>query len=305
MNKLTIMKNIVTRSVARYGIQVKKYSPEILIGLGIVGVVTSTVLACKATLKVDAIVDKAQKDIKRIKDPAIPCKENYTKTDEQKDLAIVYVQSGVKMVKLYVPAVLVGVVSVACLLGAHNIMRQRNIALVAAYKAIEGGFKDYRRRVVDEFGSDKDREFKTGIRRESITEIEKDEHGKSKKVTKIVEHIDPNQYSTYARFFDESSPNWSKTPEYNMIFLKCQQNYCNDLLQSRGHVFLNEVYRLIGIPHSQAGAIVGWVLGENNDNYIDFGMYDMDNTAVRDFVNGYERNILLDFNVDGVIYNKI
>jgi hypothetical protein len=136
--------------------------------------------------------------------------------------------------------------------------------------------------------------------------VDTDENGKKIKSKKTIEVTDPNGVSQYARFFDESCVQWSKTPEYNLTFLNCQQNYANDLLHSRGHVFLNEVYDMLGIPRSQAGAVVGWVLGKDNDvGYIDFGIYDGNRMRARDFVNGYERSILLDFNVDGVIYDLI
>jgi len=306
MSKLAIMKATLTKVVGRGGLTLRKCSPEILIGVGIIGVVATTVLACKATLKVDTVIDKAQKNIKKIKEThENPDTENYSEMDYQKDLTIVYVQTGVKLAKMYAPAVILGVVSISCLLGAHGIMKRRNIALVAAYRALDGSFKDYRRRVVDAYNSANDQEFKTGVHQTTVTEIEKDETGKNIKVKKPINKLDPNQYSTYARFFDEACVNWCKTPEYNRIFLHCQQNYANDLLKSRGHIFLNEVYDMIGIPRSQAGAVVGWVIGEDNDNFVDFGMFNVDKMGSRDFVNGYERSILLDFNVDGVIYDLI
>jgi hypothetical protein len=171
---------------------------------------------------------------------------------------------------------------------------------MAAYKVLEQNFGNYRNRVIEKYGKEADKFFKTGVYEEEIKEI--DENGK--KVKKIVEKIDPNGVSQYARFFDESSNQWSKTPEYNLTFLKCQQNYANDLLKSRGHVFLNEVYDMIGVPRTQAGAVVGWILGEGDD-YIDFGIFNGENMCNRDFVNGYERSVLLDFNVAGVIYDMI
>ena len=115
-------------------------------------------------------------------------------------------------------------------------------------------------------------------------------------------------YSDYAKFFDEGCREWDKDPEYNLTFLKCQENYANDLLKSKGHLFLNEVYDMLGIPRTKAGQIVGWIYDEENpigDNYVDFGIYDVYKEANRNFVNGYERNILLDFNVDGDILSKI
>lgn len=120
--------------------------------------------------------------------------------------------------------------------------------------------------------------------------------------------------SQYARFFDETSPYWTKDSEYNLFFLRAQQNHANELLRSRynrdegriGYLFLNEVYEMLGLPKTAAGQIVGWVYKENNidgDNYVDFGIYNIDRNAK--FVNGFENSVLLDFNVDGPIIDKI
>ena len=312
MNKLAMIKTVITKTIGRSGLIVKKFSPEILMGVGIVGVITSTIMACKATLKVDEVLEnaQAQKDkIKETYDAPVKYSDNghkqYTEQDYKKDLSIVYVQTGFKFVKLYGPTITLGVASIACILGAHNIMQKRNVALVAAYKAIEQSFGYYRKRVVEEFGADKDRQFKYGLREETVSFIEEDEDGKKHKVKTTIEVVDPNGKSQYARFFDEASTQWSKTAaEYNLVFLRCQQNYANDLLHARGHLFLNEVYDMIGVPRSQAGAIVGWVM-DQGDDFVDFGMYNIDDIHARDFVNGYEKSILLDFNVDGVMYDKL
>jgi hypothetical protein len=176
--------------------------------------------------------------------------------------------------------------------------------MIAAYKAVEQSFSDYRKRVVAEFGEEKDRLLKNGIKQSKVKVTELDEKGKTKTVEETIESADPNDISQYARFFDESSINWTKTAEYNMMFLTTQQNFANDLLHSRGHIFLNEVYDMLGIPRSQAGAVVGWVKG-HGDDFVDFGIYDRESGKARDFVNGYERSILLDFNVAGVIYDLI
>ena len=184
-------------------------------------------------------------------------------------------------------------------------MSKRNVALIGAYKVLEKGFGEYRKRLIEEYGEDVDFQFKNGIRNENISVVEEDAEGKKKKVKKTIQVVDPNGFSVYSRFFDESCRNWCKTPEYNLVFLQAQQNYANHRLQAVGHLFLNEVYDMLGLQHSQAGAIVGWVRSKDSDNFVDFGIYDSDNGNARDFVNGYERTILLDFNVDGVIWDKI
>jgi len=282
----------ITKTVARNQLLLQKSSPTILFGAGVVGVVASTVLACRATLKMDDVLHEAGEKINFANSLDHP---QYSERDRVKDIKVVKVQTAVKIVKLYGPAIVVGGLSIAALTSSHNILNRRNAGLTAAYAALEKGFNEYRARVVAKYGEDEDRDLRYGTR-----EITVEEKGKKKKVVRV----GPGDPSIYARFFDVSSPSWDKEPEYNMIFLKCQQNYVNDLLHSRGHVFLNEVYDLLGIPRSKAGAVVGWVMGVGDD-FINFGVFDDKSDKARDFVNGFEGSILLDFNVDGVIFDKI
>jgi hypothetical protein len=319
MNKLENIKKTLTFAVGRGGLFVKKYSPEILMTVGVVGIVTSTVLACKATLKADEVLNETKSKLDRIHQAKeIGTDDKYPEEMYNKDLSNTYIQTGWEFVKLYGPSITLGAASIGCILGAHGIMRKRNLAVIAAYKTLEEGFTKYRKRVVDELGEEKDREFKYGIKKDSVVDVILDENGNEvDRVRKDVEVIDPNGISQYARIFDDTSVNWSETPEYNLMFLKCQQNYANDLLHSRGHLFLNEVYDMLGLKRSTEGAVVGWVVGQGDD-FVDFGMYDttvsgyVDDHANetigeqrRDFVNGSRNAVLLDFNVAGVIYDMI
>ena len=312
MTKLEIM-STVTRSLHRVGFKFRKHSPEILVGAGIVGVVGSAVMACKATTKLDEVLEEPKEKIEKIHElmenpDMVPEGKEYTEEDGKKDLTIMYTQSAVKVVKLYAPAVILGTVSIAAILGGHHILRKRNLALAAAYATIDKGFKEYRGRVIERFGEELDKELKYNIKAKEIEETVVNEDGSETTVKKTVNVADPNVTSDYARFFDNGCTGWTKDPEYNLMFLKDQQRYANDLLKSRGHLFLNEVYDMLGIPRSTAGAIVGWVYDEKHpvgDNFVDFGIYDLYDEKKRDFVNGYERTILLDFNVDGEIYKLI
>lgn len=307
MNMSNIV-NSATKTFHRVGFQIKKHSPEILLVTGITGVVTSAVMACKATTKVDAIIEESKKSIDTIHEGMEAgniCDVEYTEEDGKKDLAIVYIQTGVKFAKLYGPSVLLGLTSIGCILASNNIIHKRNVALSAAYTAIDTSFKGYRSRVIERFGESMDRELRYNIKTQEVKDTVVDEEtGKKKTVKSTVSVVDPNTYSDYARFFDEYCAGWTKDAEYNLMFLRQQQNYANELLKSRGHLFLNEVYDMLGIDRTKAGNIVGWIYDEKHpigDNFVDFGIYVLDNEKARDFVNGRERSILLDFNVDGDI----
>lgn len=301
------MKNI--KLLVNKGIfRAKKYSPEILVGLGVIGTISSTIMACKATTKLSGLLEDSKQEIDTIKrcseDPALA--EKYSEQDAKKDLTLVYTQTGIKIAKLYLPAVTLGVASLACLIGSNNILRKRNIALAAAYTTVDKSFKEYRKRVTDRFGEEVERQIRHNIKAQEIEETILDEDGNEKKITKNVETCEIDGYSEYSRFFDDGCTGWEKDAEYNLVFLKAQQQYANDLLRSKGHLFLNEVYDMLGIPRSKAGQVVGWIYDPENpigDNYVDFGIYDVNKRGSRDFVNGYERTILLDFNVDGNIWD--
>lgn len=306
------MKNIKNKLMVTYRkseMKVRKHSPEILAGVGVVGVVGSFVMACKATTKLSDILDESKEQLDMIKevvvDPAYEGK--YDEHDAKSDTTITYVQTGMKIAKLYAPSVILCAGSLGCLLASNNILRKRNAALTAAYATIDKSFKEYRKRVSERFGDEVEKEIRYNIKAKEITTV--DEDGNEVKETVKEIEVDPNSpesYSDYARFFDESCAAWQNDAEYNLTFLKAQQQYANDLLKARGRLFLNEVYRMLGIDETKAGQIVGWVYNPDNptgDNFVDFGIYNMQRDRVRAFVNGYEPNILLDFNVDGVIWN--
>ena len=188
----------------------------------------------------------------------------------------------------------------ACVLTSHKILRKRNMALAAAYATVDRSFKEYRGRVVERFGEELDRELKYNIKAKQVEETVVNEDGTETVVTKTVNAVDPTQYSEYARFFDDGCIGWEKNPEYNLMFVRQVQNWANERLKSRGYLFLNEVYEMFGFPMTEAGQVVGWVYDkEIGDGFVDFGVYDLYNEKARDFVNGRERVILLDFNVDG------
>lgn len=304
----------VSRSLYKVGFKLKKHSPEILIVTGVIGIVTSTVMACKATTKVNDIVDETKDMVDKIHDAVENKKhtsdgEEYTQEVANKDLTIVYAQTGLKFVKLYGPAVAIGIASIGCIVGSNHILRKRNIALAAALTAMETSFKEYRGRLVDRFGKDLDRELRFGIKAKEVEEKVVDEKGKETTVTKTVEVVDPNAvHSIYSVVFCEGNSGWTRNAELNKVFLIQQQNYANDKLKLNGVLTLNEVYDMIGAPRTAYGQIAGWVYTDDSsigDNFVDFGIFDVNNEKACDFVNGYEKSIILDFNCIGNILEYI
>ena len=315
--KKTELMTTVSSSFNKMGFKLKKHSPEILVVAGVVGIVASAVMACKATTKASDILEKAKEDINSIHDCAANEEfvEEYTPEDVKKDLTIVYVQTGIKLAKLYAPAVALGALSIGSILVSNNILRKRNVALAAAYATVDKGFKEYRNHVLERFGEEVDRELKHGIKAKKIEKIVVGEDGKEKKVKETISVVERDSLSDYSFFFEESNPYWEKDGNYNRMFLLAQQQYANDKLRANGYLFLNDVLDTLGIPRTKAGQIVGWVYNPNNpngDNYVDFGIYEtyrrdeesfVKDTAMRERFGKevYERVVLLDFNVDGNI----
>lgn len=303
--------NKMSRSLHKAGFKLKQHSPEILVGIGIVGTVTSVVMACKATLKVNDIIDEAQNDIERIHDGVEQKKRTadgaeYTQEIANRDLTIVYAQTAWKFVKLYGPSAAVGIVSVGCLVGSTIILRKRNIALAATVTALDTSFKEYRGRLIERFGEELDRELRFNIKAKEIEERVVDEDGNETVVKTVVHEVDPNavEHSIYSVFFDDGNIGWSKNPELNKVFLIQQEEAANYRLKKEGFLPLNEVYKMIGAPLTHYGQIAGWVYSDDpdtGDNYVSFGLFNNENEKARDFINLREKTILLDFNCIGNI----
>ena len=309
MNKTDIF-NKASRAFYKTGFKLKKHSPTILAVAGTVGVVTSGVMACKATTKLSTIMDEHHENVNKIHDyiEENGFSDKYTEKDSNKDLTIVYAQTGVKLVKLYAPSVILGTLSITAMLGSNYILRKRNIALTAAYTTAARTFKTYRDRVVDRFGEGLDEELRYGVTTKEVEETVTDEKGKEKKVKKTVDFVDPENIDGYSRLFYEGNPGWDEDPRFTKMFLLEQQRYANKVLKKRGYLFLNEVYKMLGFSATSYGQIMGWIYDENDPcraNFVDFGLVDGENETTIRFFNGDERAVLLTFNIDGNILNEI
>lgn len=317
--KTNIMPKL-TRAANRAWLTTKKYSPELLLFGGIIAGGAAMVAACRATTKIDTVLANTKASIEQIHECAEAGEirvqqENeivtveYTEDDSKKDLTIVYAKTVWEFAKLYGPAIGLGALSLTCILTSHGIIHNRNAALAATVTAIGTEFEEYRGRVVERFGEGLDRELKYNIKAREVEEVVVGEDGTETTVKKTIEVIDDPYagQSEYARCFTDGCVGWTKDPEANLVFLRAQERWANQRLQAIGHVFLNEIYDALGLPRSSAGAQMGWMYDpENPDRKINFGIYNIHIPANREFVNGWERSIWLDFNVDKEpIYNKI
>lgn len=301
----------VTRSFHKVGFQLKKHSPEILVVAGVVGTVASAVMACKATTKVSAVLDDTKSQIDDIHEATengvTKAGEDYSVEDSKKDLTIVYAQTGLKLVKLYAPSVILGALSITGIVTSHRILRKRNVALAAAYMTVDKGFKEYRGRVIDRFGKELDNELRYNVKAVEVEETVTNEDGTESTITKTINVTDTTP-SEFAKCFDESCPGWEKDANFNLMYIRAQTEFLNKKLRSQGHLFLNEAYDVFGFPRTKAGNTHGWVYDPKDPNLIncvDFGIYNAHKQGSRDFVNGYERCVWLEPNIDGYILDRL
>lgn len=282
---------IVTRLVGRAGLVLSKHAPTILTAAGTAGFIGTTVLASKATLKVEETVAEETALLVKVHEAREAGK--LSDKDATHDKVVLYSRMTTKLAKLYAPAIILGAASIASLITGHGIMLKRNASLAAAYAAVDQAFKTYKKKVESKFGKDAVLEALSSVAAEDLT--------KDEMTVESVAAV--NDVSPYGVIFDDTNVNWSADEDLAMLHLKCQQQYANDILQTRGHIFLNEVYKMLGFPHTPAGAVTGWVKG-NGDDFVDFNIFD-------GMFEGEDQNgrtvtkWALDFNVDGVMYDKI
>lgn len=298
-----------SRLANKLAFKAKKHSPEILIAVGAVSIVTGTVQACKATLKMQDVLETTSDNLEKIhglEDGTLKVKEGetYTEEDARKDKTTVYIQTAVKAVKLYGPSIILIGGGLGCMIGSHIIMRRRYGAAVAAYSAVTTAFNEYKARVKERFGEQTQYELEHGVKAEEVETT--DENGNKKKETVYV--TDKTIKHPYSVIFDESNPNWERDSGYNLIFIKNVEDAANRKLRKKGYLFLNDVYDMLGISNTYIGQFAGWVWDPADpsiDSRVDFGLYDDYNPQKVAFLQGDEYSVVLDFNCDGNIIDKI
>lgn len=282
---------IVTRLAGRAGLVLSKHAPTILTAAGTAGFIGTTILASKATLKVEETISEETALLVKVHEAHEAGK--LEDKDALHDKVILYTRMTTKLAKLYAPALILGAASIVSLATGHGIMLKRNASLAAAYAAVDQAFKTYKKKVESKFGKDAVIDALISTTEEDLT--------KDEMTLEAISAIDG--VSPYGVIFDETNNNWSADEDLSMLHLKCQQQYANDILQTRGHIFLNEVYKMLGFPHTPAGAVTGWVKG-NGDDFVDFNIFE-GTFEGEDEKGRTVTKWALDFNVDGVMYDKI
>ena len=308
----TIAKNAAGSS----GLFLKAHAPEIMVGGGVAGFVLTVVGACKATDKAHDILE-AKEEALNDNDYAFFQENCISEKDHEDNIRQINRNTRWALIKAYTPTATGLAVSVILVLGGYKMINGRLVKTAAAYKILEDGFGRYRENVRYEFGEETDWRMLNSIRperleaaekeREANREIEADKkHGKKS----AGKRKDAYQ-EVYSKFFDEYSDRWRRswTPYEVWQYLEQKEREANDMLRIRKHIFLNEVYDLLGLDRTPEGAVVGWILTKNNPNSnVDFGLKSMPEDARRKFLSA-ERNedikIWLHFNPDGLIYNMI
>lgn len=298
---LTNWAHAASRGVSRQVFTVKKHSPVLLLGVGIVGFAATTVMACRATLKMHDLLDEAEQLVEHVE---------HDTPAEAKDVAekakfSVKLQTAIKIAKLYAPSVAVGSVTLLAITGSHVILKKRNVSLAAAYTTLDGMYRRYRKNVIADVGDEKDREYRFGVSEKEIVDPESGLVETGRGID--AEEVRKNEFSDYARMFDKWNEHWEPDYRQNIFYLQSVINHFENVLRLRGYVFLNEVYKFMGYKPTKAGQSVGWMRDAHEkgegDGYISFGLEKDSENAVK-FMNGTINDVIVDFNVDGVITHR-
>lgn len=208
----------------------KRHSPEILTGIGIAGMITTAVMAVRATPKALQMIDDAK---------------------EEKDEILTPVETVKVAWKCYIPAAVVGGVSIACLVGASSVNARRNAALATAYALSESTLKEYQEKVVEKLGKKKEQEVRDDIAKDHV-----DRNPVSKSEVIITE-----KGNTLC--FDKLSGRYFRS---DIDKLKAAVNELNRQMRYDMYISVNEFYDEIGLSHTDFGDMLGWNIDRD---YID------------------------------------
>jgi hypothetical protein len=311
-------------SAAKFGSnliqKVKFRSPELLIGAGVVGLVGAAVVAVRRGVRWHSAA-KAEivHDLETIK--KAEGSPQYTREDKVQDYARVIGKGVWSFTQIYGPSVAAGVASVVSILAGTGVLKGRLAAMTSAAATAQAALERYRSRVREKLGEDADYEFAYEV----SAKKGKIKHEDGTKESLVTYHLVPSSgewmaASPYSRLWDENAMEWCANRDIQFLTLRSLENHFNQELNARGVVFLNDVYKALGLPMSKDAALVGWIkdyekpkmaklaaeLGRvPGDGVISFGVFENESPSARAYLAGDDNRVVLDFNVDGVIYDLI
>lgn len=311
-------------SAAKFGSnliqKVKFRSPELLIGAGVVGLVGAAVVAVRRGVRWHTAA-KAEivHDLETIK--KAEGSPQYTREDRVRDYAQVIGKGVWSFTQIYGPSIAVGAASVVSVLAGTGVLKGRLAAMTSAAATAQAALERYRSRVREKLGEDADYEFAYEISAKKA----KIKHEDGTKESLVTYHLVPSSgewmaASPYSRLWDENAMEWCANRDVQFLTLRSLENHFNQELNARGVVFLNDVYKALGLPMSKDAALVGWIkdyekpkmaklaagLGRvPGDGVISFGVFENESPSARAYLAGDDNRVVLDFNVDGVIYDLI
>ena len=292
-------KDSIKRTVNSIKLGAKKHKPEIFFGLGVVSVIGGTVLACKQAMDLPDILKEHKRQMEIVHDP-----KQVPETEKKKLTTKVYFNTAAKIVKKFSLPVAIEICAFIFFGVSFKTLKNENKELAATCANLAMALKNYREGVVDRYGEEVDYQIANGIKKVEVEETVTDEKGKEKKVKKEVEVCDPGKNaSIYTKWLTQSNCNWNDNDEIMLMFIRGQQNWANDILHSKGHVTLNEVYKLFDFKETKTGMIAGWIDDPKyGDAYVEITA---EKVNTMNEAGQLEAAWKLDFNVDGSIYERM
>lgn len=311
MNKLAISQKLMSHpktqklmfKAQKAGFKIQQKSPEIFLGLGIASMAGALAVTVVATVKAHDILDDHKEHLVNINEAADDADNTtYDANDLAHDTKLAYARLAKKLVLAYGPAVMLAGTSMFCFCKGQSILKARNAALSTALAGVTDQFRRYREKVIDKYGAEVDEEMRYAVANETV----KGEDGKKHTVRTMSSEV--AGYGPYARVFDDTNTNWQGSVAYVKQWLEGCEAHCNAILNGRGVLYLNEVYDMLGFDRTPVGQTHGWVYDPRRDvdtNWVDFGMKDFAKPNSKAWQLGETDVIILDFNVDGYILDKV
>ena len=303
----------------------KVVSPELCAAGSILFGIGCVITSCIATVKSEPVVKdcvEREEAIRKVygegdEEKIRPMKD--LTVNEQKAVHDIRKDMAVMLVKNFAVPALLGIASIGLNLKALDILRKRWLETSVALAGLSKTFDEYRQRVIEDQGVEKDQEYMHGKVKETHVEVDPETGEVTGEKTEYVQK--KPGISQYARVFDEGewdeankkwiwhNPVWRDDNMINRDNLRFIEKEMNGRLVRDGFLFLNDVYRRLGMPLSIDGQVVGWSYNsDRGDHAVSFGVFDDDPRQLpcnKAFTEGRSNTPLLDFNVDGPIINEL